>query len=60
VKVAGVEGSFEKFLQIAKFEETKLRDIVYLISGAKKPVDFLKNLNQPTKDTRNFQSSTSN
>ena len=35
VKVAGVEGSFEKFLQTAKFEETKLKVIVRLVSGEK-------------------------
>ena len=30
VKVAGVEGSFEKLLQIARFEEAKkLRDLGY-------------------------------
>jgi len=32
VKVAGVDGTFEKLLSIAKFEEAKLRDIV--LSGA--------------------------
>ena len=28
VKVAGVEGSFEKLLQIVKFEKAKLRDLM--------------------------------
>ena len=43
VKVAGVEGSFEKLLSIAKFEEAKLRDIIHPSSGSKKTDDFSKN-----------------
>ena len=32
-KVAGIEGSFEKLLMIAKFVETKLRDVVHSGTG---------------------------
>jgi len=42
VKVAGVEGSFEKLLSIAKFEEAKLRDIIHSSSGSRKTADFSK------------------
>jgi len=42
VKVAGVEGSFEKLLPITKFEEAKLRDIIHPSSDSKKTDNFSK------------------
>jgi len=39
VKVAGIEGSFEKLLSIAKFEKT---NIVHPSSGSRKTADFSK------------------
>jgi len=52
VKVAGIEGNFEKLLQIAKFEEAKLRDVVNSVAGmnSRGSTSFIKYPDQHAHD----------
>ena len=52
MKVAGIEGNFEKFLQIAKFEEAKLQDMVKSVVGinSRRSTSFIKYPDQHTHD----------
>ena len=48
VKVAGVKGSFEKLLQIARFEEAKLRDLPYTYKFSRDVIFKLFPVNWPS------------